>query len=245
MEYTNASGAYRVNEDGEEDMNAGMQDTSMMGSNPSMSADAGMQDTPMMGSGASMGADTGMQDTSMMGSDASMGADPNMGSENGVEGFNPQGSDVGMQDTSMTGEEDEEVIDVDELVNKQEETAQKIDKLSSSFERLMDKMNDFKDMVNSSNERIESLKSELEKRNPTPVEKLSLRSKDSYPYADTPGEFWNAKQDTSNYSIEDDNNGANDPQYQITKDEIDNFNDFASVAKSLDDDYGLRDMFGY
>lgn len=168
-----------------------------------------------------------------------MGGDPSM--SGGVEGFNPQGAE---QDASMQGE-DEEVIDVDELVDKQDETADKIDKLASSFDRLLDKMNDFKDMVDSSNERIESLKAEIERRNPTPVEKLSLRSGNGYPFNQTPDEYWQTKQATSNYSTEDDNNGANDPQYQITKDEIDNFNDYASVSKDLMDDYNLRNMFGY
>ena len=178
-----------------------------------------------------------------------MGGDPGMNG-GGVEGFNPQGADPNAMggDPSMMGgapEEDEEVIDVDELVDKQDETADKIDKLASSFDKLLDKMNDFQSMVDSSNERIEGLKAEIERRNPTPVEKLSLRSGNGYPFNQTPDEYWQTKQATSNYSTEDDNNGADDPQYQITKDEIDNFNDYASISKSLDDDYGLRDMFGY
>jgi len=182
-----------------------------------------------------------------------MGGAPGMdGGMNGggVEGFNPQGVDPNEMggDPNMMGgapEEDEEVIDVDELVDKQDETADKIDKLASSFDKLLDKMNDFQSMVDSSNERIEGLKAEIERRNPTPVEKLSLRSGNGYPFNQTPDEYWQTKQATSNYSTEDDNNGADDPQYKITKDEIDNFNDYASISKSLDDDYGLRDMFGY
>ena len=217
MEYTNAGGAFGMNEDGEEGTNA-------MGGDP-----------------MAQGGDPGM----MGGADPNMGGDPMaQGGANGVEGFNPQG-EQGMQDPNAMGGGDEEVIDVDELVDSQEETSDKIDKLASSFEKLIDKVNSFQDLVNSSNERIDSLKAEIEKRNPTPVEKLSLRSKNGYPFAESPDEYWQTKEATSNYSTEDDNNGADDPVYQITKDEIDNFNDYASVAKSLDDDYGLRDMFGY
>ena len=218
VEYTNAGSAFNVNEDGE--------DPNMMGGDPNAMGGAPMPDT-------SMGGDPN-----------AMGADPNMGG--GVEGFNPQGADpsMGGTDTNMEGE-DEEVIDVDELVDKQDETADKIDKLASSFDRLLDKMNDFKDMVDSSNERIESLKAEIERRNPTPVEKISLRSGNGYPFNQTPDEYWQTKQATSNYSTEDDNTGADDPKYQITKDEIDNFNDYASVSKDLTNDYNLRDMFGY
>ena len=238
MEYTNAGGAFDINEDGEEDPNA-------MGGDPIMGGDPNaMGGDPMAQSG----------DPNMMGGDPmAQGGDPNMmGGDpmaqigtNGVEGFNPQGADQGMQDSNEMSGEDEEVIDVDELVDSQEKTSDKIDKLASSFEKLIDKVNTFQDLVNSSNERIDSLKAEIEKRNPTPVEKLSLRSKNGYPFAESPDEYWQTKEATSNYSTEDDNNGVDDPVYQITKDEVDNFNDYASVAKSLDDDYGLRDMFGY
>ena len=215
VEYTNAGGMYQVNEDGEEDPNAMGGDPGMMGGDPNA-----------MGGG----------------DPNAMGNDPNAMGGSGVEGFNPQGVDNnGMENTG----EDEEVIDVDELVDKQDETSEKLDKISSTFDRLLDKMNDFKSLVDSSNERIDKLAAEIEKRNPTPVEKLSLRSGNGYPFNQTPDEYWNEKQATSNYSTEDDNNGADDPKYKITKDEIDNFNDYASVYKSLNDDYGLKDMFGY
>ena len=231
MEYTNAGGAYGMNEDGADPNMGG--DPLAQGGDPGM--DMGGADPNMGGDPNAMGGDPSM-----------MGGDPMaQGGANGVEGFNPQGADPGMQDPNAMGGEDEEVIDVDELVDSQEETSDKIDKLASSFEKLIDKVNSFQELVNSSNERIDSLKAEIEKRNPTPVEKLSLRSKNGYPFAESPDEYWQTKEATSNYSTEDDNNGADDPVYQITKDEIDNFNDYASVAKSLDDDYGLRDMFGY
>lgn len=245
VEYTNAGGTGRLTEVGEEDPNAMGGDPSMGGGAP-MGGDPGMGADPSMGGGAPMGDPSMGGDPSMMGGDPNamggapdpnMGGDPSMGG--GAPGFEPQGADP-----NAMGGEDEEVIDVDELVDKQDETVDKIDKLASTFERLVDKMNDFKDMVDSSNERIDSLKAELERRNPTPVEKLSLRSGNGYPFNQTPDEYWQTKQATSNYSTEDDNNGADDPKYQITKDEIDNFNDYASVARSMDD-YGLRSMFGY
>ena len=90
------------------------------------------------------------------------------------------------------------------------------------------------------------LKAELEKRNPTPVEKMSLRAKNSYPFNVSPDEYWDEKQQTSNYSPDDDNNGVDDPQYQITKSDIDDISDWNSIAKSLDDEnIPLKDMFGF
>ena len=244
VEYTNAGGMYQVNEDGEEDPNAMGGDPGMMGGDPN--AMGGGDPNAIDNDPNAMGGDPGMMGgdpNAMGGGDPNaMGNDPNAMGGSGVEGFNPQGVDNnGMENTG----EDEEVIDVDELVDKQDETSEKLDKISSTFDRLLDKMNDFKSLVDSSNERIDKLAAEIEKRNPTPVEKLSLRSGNGYPFNQTPDEYWNEKQATSNYSTEDDNNGADDPKYKITKDEIDNFNDYASVYKSLNDDYGLKDMFGY
>lgn len=235
LEYTNAVGAFSVNEAGEEDPNAMPQDPNMGGEMP-----ADMEGMP--------------QDPNMM-QDPNMGGDPNamqqdgqapaqdMGTEQGPEGFAPQVQ--GEEPMAMPeGEEEEEVIDVDELTDAQEKTEDKLDRLSSKFETLLNKIDNFESQIDASNEKMESLKAEIEKRNPTPVEKLSLRSKDSYPFNVTPGEYWKDKEQTSNYSTEDDENGANDRVYQITKDEIDNFNDYASVARTFDD-YDIRNMFGY
>ena len=232
VEYTNAGGAFSVNEDdGPEgpDANAGAPD---MGMDPNM---GGGQGAPDMGMDPNMGGGQGMPD---------MGMDPNMGGGQGVEGFNPQAQPEPMMGQEET-EEEEEVIDVDELVSKQEETSKKLDKLSATFEKLLDKVEGFKDLIDSSDAKMEELKKEIEKRNPTPVEKLSLRTKDSYPFNITPEEYWKEKEATSNYSTEDDNNGEDMPIYKITKNDIDNFTDYASASKSLDDDYTLRDMFGY
>ena len=57
----------------------------------------------------------------------------------------------------------------------------------------------FEEKINASNERMDTLKAEIEKRNPTPVEKLSLRSKNSYPFNVSPEEYWKDKEMTSNY----------------------------------------------
>ena len=224
LEYTNTVGG-NISEAGEQDDPNAMGDPSMGG------------DPNAMGGGAPMG------DPSMGGDPNAMG-DPSMGSAAAPEGFAPQGADPMAAPEGESEDEDEEVIDVDELTDAQEKTEDKLDKLTSKFEKLLNKIEDFEGQIDASNEKMEALKAEIEKRNPTPVEKLSLRSKDSYPFSLTPGEYWKDKEQTSNYSTEDDENGANDRIYQITKDEIDNFNDYASVARSFDD-YDIRNMFGY
>ena len=221
-------------EAGEENQNGPMNDA-----NPSMGGN-GMAD-PMAGGDPSMGD----------GMNAGMGGDPSMdgGEAQPPQGFNPQGGEqeqLGATPETDPNQEEEEVIDVDDLTNSQEATEKKIDALSDKFERLIGMLDGFEKQIDSSNERMETLRAEIEKRNPTPVEKMSIRAKNSYPFNITPDEYWKDKEATSNYSPEDDNNGADDPVYQITKDDIDNISDWNSIYKSLDDKHdSLRDLFGY
>ena len=61
----------------------------------------------------------------------------------------------------------------------------------------------------------------------------------------SPNEYMN-NYAPENYSDEDDNNGEGDMQYQITKDDIDRFTDYNSIAKDLDIEHqGLRDILGF
>ena len=161
-----------------------------------------------------------------------------------AEGFSPEGEDVNSTNNE-NGEETEEV-EVDDLIDSQEESEKKIDKLTSKFERLMGKLDSVEQMINANNEKISRFEAEMEKRNPTPEEKLTLRSKNSYPFNVNPMDYWKEKEETSNYSIDDDNNGADMPEYKITKDDIGS--NWQSISKTFDDErkgLGLRDIFGY
>ena len=234
MEYTNAGGSGLIDEDGEEDAQMGGQPMPEMGGDvPPVQGDVPpVPNDPSMGMG-----------------NAPMPEDPSMGQEmpapNGVEGFNPQGEQPMLGNTSETdpNEEEEEVIDVDDLTKSMEGTEKKVDALSDKFERVMGMLDSFENQLDASNQRMEDLKREMERRNPTPVEKMSLRAKNSYPFNITPDEYWKDKEETSNYSTEDDKNGEDEPQYQITKNDIDNINDWQAISKSMDSDYmSLRDM---
>jgi hypothetical protein len=98
--------------------------------------------------------------------------------------------------------------------------------------------------IDKNNQNIDSLKAEIEKRNPTQVEKLSLRVKDSYPFSITPDEYWRDKEATSNYSTEDDND-EEVSQYTITQNDIASDTDWRAISKSLDnDDSELRQNLG-
>ena len=227
VEYTNAAGAF-ITEDGENDMEDPNAEQMLPMDNNEMAPQMGENDMEDPNAEQMPPMDNGANGEAV--------AEP--------EGFAPQETN----EMEPEEEEDEEVIDVDDLTDAQEKTEDKIDKLTSKFEKLISKIEDFENQIDASNKKIETLKSdikaEIEKRNPTPVEKLSLRSKNSYPFNITPGEYWKEKEATSNYSTQDDENGANDTVYKITKDEIDNFNNYADVSRTFDD-YDLRNMFGY
>lgn len=208
-----------------------------------------------MGMGQDMnGADTGMDDPNMGGQDMGMdqgmnGADAGMGDQNmggqdmgtnqgtPPNGFAPQqGQDQSFDagtDNLGPEEEDDEVIDVDDLTDSQEDTEKKVDKLTHKFRNLMSKMDDILSAIDANNEHIDALQADMEKRNPTPVEKLTLRSKDSYPFNVSPEQYWGEKEESSNYSTENDENGADDEVYKITKSDVDNISNWQDIYKTM------------
>lgn len=130
----------------------------------------------------------------------------------------------------------DEVIDVDDLTKSQEDTEKKVDDLDDKFERLMKAIDSFDSLIDKNNEKIESLKAEIERRNPTQIEKMSMQTQNSYPFNVTPNQYWSEKEQTSNYRTDNDENGVNQGQYVITKNDIDGDVDWKSISDSLDDD---------
>ena len=265
LEYTNVAGAFDVSEDGDEDMGGGPS----MGGDPAMGGDSAMGGDPSMSGDPSMGGDSAMGGDPSMNSDPAMGGDPSMGGGSamgggpnggqGAEGFNPEGGDPNMGLDGMGGQNsmnggdtmqpDDEVIDVDDLTKSQEKAEEKIDKMNAKFEKLMGavetliKQNKERDRQEA--ETAAQMKSELEKRIPTPQQRLTMRSTKSAPYSMTPNEYMN-NYAPENYSDADDNNGADDMQYKITKDDIDRFTNYDSIANDLDIEHqGLRDILGF
>lgn len=257
-EYTNAAGAFDLDEAGEDN-----NDTVAPVENPDMGMDG--QDASAMPSDPAMGGnEQGMTDN--MGADG--GAVPPDGENpqsQPPEGFSPQGGNPnggmdGMGGQPTEGEdidtgaddednEDEEVIDVDDLTKAQEKAEEKIDKMNARFDILMKGIETLikqnKERDERAAEREKAVEAEIEKRIPTPMQRLSMRSTKSSPYSMTPNEYM-SNYAPENYSDADDNNGADDPQYKITKSDIDNFTDYNSIARDLDIEHqGLKDILGY
>lgn len=239
-----------VNEEGEEE--APKEDGDDSG-NP---MDMGGAENPMLDGGAEggapMGPDAGMdpmaggEDPMAGGAEGEGGvSDPMAGMEDQMAGGPEGGMDPmmgGTPDTGMdpmAGGEDEEVIDVDDLTNAQEKTYDKIGSLSKKFDKLLNVIDKFEEVIQMNDEKIESLeaniKAELEKRNPTAIEKLNLRSQnDSYPFNVNPADYWKQKEASSNYRIGDDME-EDAPQYKIYQADIDEVGDWRSISQSLED----------
>lgn len=97
--------------------------------------------------------------------------------------------------TTSTGGEVE--VDVTDIVKDTKETKeavntgnQKVDELLSKLSELETKLASMNDLV----DKIENLETEIEKRNPTPEEKLEMRSFDSFPYNLKLTDYWSEKQ---------------------------------------------------
>ena len=242
-EYVVSQGSRQVLEADDEteepqgDMGGG--DPNAMGGDPNM-----MDGDPnAMGAGDpnAMGGDPNMMD----GDPNAMGGDPNaMDGEGTPEGFAPQdamGGDpnmMGGDPNAMGGEPmqpDDEVIDVDELTDSQEETEKEVAKINSKFDKVLKAIGAFEELLRSNDEKIEGLKSEFEKRNPTKTEKLHMQTARSYPFNQTPEEYWKEKEATSNYEIID-NDDKEAGKFVITADELNGNENWKEISDTLDDD---------
>ena len=197
----------------------------------------GVEDDPMAGGaegGAPAGPDAGM-DPMAGGAEGGAPAGPDAGMDP-MAGGAPAGPDAGMDPMAAGG--DEEVIDVDDLTDAQEKTYDKMGDLSKKFDKLLNVIDKFEEVIAMNDEKIDTLeaniKAELEKRNPTAIEKLNLRSQnDSQPFNVSPTDFWKEKEATSNYRIGDDMED-DAPQYKIMQGDIDEIGDWRSISQSLD-----------
>ena len=176
----------------------------------------------------------------MPGGAPDMGGDPNAAGETpegqgGVEAFNPQVPDPSMQQAPASEQNsDEEVIDVDDLTKSQEKAEGKINDVEGKIEKLMSLIDKVEADIDRNNASMEQLKQEFEKRNPTQVEKMTLRAKQGYPFTQSPDDYWAKKEEEGNYSPEDDNNGEGEQRYTITRDDVNNITDWDSIYKSID-----------
>tara|TARA_R110000851_G_scaffold107618_3_gene228042 strand:- start:141 stop:641 length:501 start_codon:yes stop_codon:yes gene_type:complete len=101
--------------------------------------------------------------------------------------------------------DDEVEVDVTDLVNTSnelkasaEENSTKMSELIDNFSKLASQVNSMGQMSNkidSLDSELSKVSAEIEKRNPTPTEKIEMRSLDSFPYNIKLSDFWSDNSD--------------------------------------------------
>ncbi len=152
-----------------------------------------------------------------------------------VDPFAGEGEGMEIEDEFQTeepGGEETVEVDVTDIVDKAEETRNEIEGLTSKMEELMGNFSELSDQVSGMDQvidKIDNLEKEIERRNPTPVEKLEMISLDSFPYSVKLTDFW---EDKEGYEAEEE---TEDKEYIITKDEVDEYNE-REIKDSFDHD---------
>ena len=117
----------------------------------------------------------------------------------------------------MGGEETVEV-DVTDIVDKTEETKTSVDGINTKMDELLSKLSDLESQIGGMDEvigKIDGLEKEIERRNPTPVERLEMRSMDSFPYSVSLTDFWSDKE---GYEATEE-----ETEYTLTQSDVDNY----------------------
>jgi len=131
--------------------------------------------------------------------------------------------------------EDEVELDVTELVKGSEAAKQSADAANSKIEQLMgmvDKLENQLSSMSAISSKIENLEKEIERRNPTPKEKLEMRSLDSFPYSVKLSDFWAEKGDRYDTGADDDK----PKEYVLTQQDVDNDYIETDIEDSFDND---------
>jgi hypothetical protein len=156
-----------------------------------------------------------------------MAEDP-FGGEMGVE--DEFADEPAMEEEPMGGEEEVEV-DVTDIVDKTEEAKEeasqassKIDDLLGKFSELEQKLTGMDAIIN----KMDELEKEVIERNPSPTEKLSMRSMDSFPYSVKLTDFWN---DREGYDATGEE--GEEKEYVLTQQDIDDEYNESDIKSSF------------
>lgn len=141
---------------------------------------------------------------------------------------------------------DDVEIDVTSLVQGSEEAKQSADSASHNTEMLLQKFSELESRIanmTAISDKIEGLEKEIIKRNPTPVEKLEMRSLDSFPFNQKLTDYWAEKEGP--YDVM---NQKKPKEYVLKKDDVDYDYTDASIKKTFsapDDEYDEDEIDDY
>jgi len=122
-------------------------------------------------------------------------------------------------DTEVESGEDTVEVDVTDIVDNTEATKTSVEGVSTKMDELLSKLTDLENQVSGMDkviDKIESLEKEIEKRNPTPVERLEMRSMESFPYSVKLTDFW---KDKEGYEATEEN----EEEYVLRQSDVENF----------------------
>ena len=158
--------------------------------------------------------------------------------------------DMGMGQDKSNELGNNEIANGQEIMNdKVDLVGQNLGHVDNKIAQMFGTINRLINMVDSNNRKIEDLSKEVAKRNPTPTERLNIRSQDGYPFNIPVSDFWKEKARTSNYRAYADNDEPTTNEYRITNSDVDDFSD-RDMEASFDVDgedlnQTINKIFGY
>ena len=189
--------------------------------------------------------DTGTEDATA----GDTGAEETGTEETGTEeaGTEETGTEeAGAEDTGAetpdAGAEDEVEVDVTQIVKGSKEAKEAATDASAKTSELLNKFSELEQRVaamDSITSKIDTLEKEIVKRNPTPIEKLEMRSMSSFPYNIKLTDYW---KDVEGYEASEENKPK---EYVLTKDDVQTSGTDTSIKKTFDvtDDYEEEDTY--
>jgi hypothetical protein len=160
--------------------------------------------------------------------------------------INLGGEEGGLDDMG----EDEVELDVTELVTKAEEAQKSSDEAKQSSdqanEKLMKLMKNFSELENKISsmdqigQKIEDLQKDIAKRNPTEVEKLEMRSFNSYPYNIKLSDYWNDQPNGYDVDNGEGQKFKEKEEYVLTQGDVEN--EYSELAVRNTFDYEEEDI---
>ena len=176
--------------------------------------------------------------------------DDDASSDKSSSGKNDTEDDMGMGQDKGNELGNNEIANGQEIMNdKVDLVGQNLGHVDNRIAQMFGTINRLINMVDSNNRKIEDLSREVAKRNPTPTERLNIRSQDGYPFNVPVSDFWKEKARTSNYRAYADNDEPTTNEYRITNSDVDDFSD-RDMEASFDVDgedlnQTINKIFGY
>lgn len=140
-------------------------------------------------------------------------------------------------DATETSDDETVELDVTELVKGSEEAKQSAEQANEKIDSLLSMVAKLEGQLKSMEQissKIDSLETELEKRAPTPEEKIEMRSLDSYPYSVKLTDFWSSQE--GQYDIID-KEDEEPKEYILTQDDIDSDYSGSDLKSSFEEEY--------